>query len=116
MGKKNENKVARVKKRDLENMIIEVLNEAPEEGLNYKQICTVLGLKKDIQKAMVVEWLTILKDEDRITESSAGKCKINNRGKFVIGTFERKKEVSTSSFRMKVANRSLSPNETPDMR
>lgn len=91
MGKKNENKVARVKKRDLENMIIAVLNEAPEEGLNYKQICTVLGLKKDIQKAMVVEWLTILKDEDRITESSAGKCKINNRGKFVIGTFERKK-------------------------
>ncbi|MDD4822223.1 MAG: ribonuclease R [Bacteroidales bacterium] len=72
-------------------MIIAVLNEAPEEGLNYKQICTVLGLKKDIQKAMVVEWLNILKDEDRITETSGGKCKINNRGKFVTGIFERKK-------------------------
>lgn len=91
MGKNNDKKVARVKKRDLENMIIAVLNEAPEEGLNYKQICTVLGLKKDIQKAMVVEWLNILKDEDRITETSGGKCKINNRGKFVTGIFERKK-------------------------
>lgn len=91
MGKNNENKVARVKKRDLENMIIAVLNEAPEDGLNYKQICTVLGLKKDIQKAMVVEWLTILKGEDRISETTSGKCKINNRGTFVTGLFERKK-------------------------
>lgn len=91
MGKNNENKVARVKKRDLENMIIAVLNEAPDDGLNYKQICTVLGLKKDIQKAMVVEWLTILKGEDRISETTGGKCKINNRGTFVTGLFERKK-------------------------
>ncbi len=91
MGKNEGNRVARVKKRDLENMIIEVLNEAPEDGMNYKQICTVLGLKKDIQKAMVVEWLTILKGEDRISETTGGKCKINNRGTFVTGMFERKK-------------------------
>lgn len=88
-NKRNKKNTPEIKKSDLKIQITRLLEQTSGRGLNYKQISAALGIKKEIRQLKLQECLKELKAENRITELTPGKFKINNRGIFVCGQLER---------------------------
>ncbi|MGL5787508.1 MAG: ribonuclease R [Bacteroidales bacterium] len=84
------NKVARLKKSQIANMVVEMFKSAPTNVLNYKQICHGLSLKTTPQKQLVVNILDQLTIEDFLEEVDLGRFRMKMRGNMVTGIFERR--------------------------
>lgn len=88
--KEKNNKVARLKKSQIANMVVEMFKSAPTNVLNYKQICHGLSLKTTPQKQLVVNILDQLTIEDFLEEVDLGRFRMKMRGNMVTGIFERR--------------------------
>ncbi|MGL5318025.1 MAG: ribonuclease R family protein, partial [Bacteroidales bacterium] len=88
--KEKKNKVARLKKSQIMNMVIEMFKSGPTNVLNYKQICHGLSLKTTPQKQLVVNILDQLTIEDFLEEVDLGRFRLKVRGNLVTGIFERR--------------------------
>lgn len=88
--KEKKNKVARLKKSQIMNMVIEMFKSGPTNVLNYKQICHGLGFKTTPQKQLVVNILDQLTIEDFLEEVDLGRFRLKMRGNMVTGIFERR--------------------------
>ena len=79
-----------MKKKELLPMIVSFFKEQPSQSFNYKQVSEAIGVKRDMQRQQVFGLLEELKADDFLVETAIGKFKLNNRGKEIIGTFERR--------------------------
>ncbi|MGL5015405.1 MAG: ribonuclease R [Bacteroidales bacterium] len=80
----------RVKKSQIITGVMELFKAESKRVLNYKQICATLGLKTIPQKQLVVNVLEQLALEDTLEEVALGRYRLNERGKEIIGKFERR--------------------------
>ncbi len=80
----------KVKKKDLERMVLDFLNQNNDKQFNYKQIASALNLNKEPVRRQLVNILDKLRDEDKVLETSIGKYRTNNRGLMLEGRFERR--------------------------
>lgn len=83
-------KTARLKKKDIEQLIIDFLNQNSEKQYNYKQIAAAVGIKKVQERNQLVRIIDKLSSEDRLLETSRGRYRINTRGLMLEGRFERR--------------------------
>ncbi|MDR0538502.1 MAG: ribonuclease R [Tannerellaceae bacterium] len=80
----------RMKKSQLTQAVIDVLQDSPHELLNYKQICKRTGIEKLAQRAMVADIVYALASEDVICEVERGRFRINTLCTTAVGTFQRR--------------------------
>lgn len=80
----------RVKKKDLERMVLDFLNQNADKQFNYKQIAAALRLNTEPVRMLLVNILDKMRDQDIVLETSRGRYRINNRGLMLEGRFERR--------------------------
>ena len=91
MTKKTKSKAqTTLKKRDLITAILHFLNENQGKQFNHKQIASALGIKGSNARAILVDALDKMRDDDMLLETSRGKYQMNNRGLMLEGRFERR--------------------------
>jgi ribonuclease R len=78
-----------MKKSELIQKIKNIFNEHPEKTYNYKQLSSLLNIKKESQRIFVNHVLYELYEDELLAEVSRGKFKLNSRGGFVTGTIDR---------------------------
>ncbi|MDR2627797.1 MAG: ribonuclease R [Dysgonamonadaceae bacterium] len=88
--KKERNPKKRMKKQELLNRIVSLFNKNPQEALNYKQVSAEVDATSHVDKLMVAEILTLLTEDDFLTEAGHGKYRLNGLGSIAEGTFQRK--------------------------
>ena len=79
----------RLRKNDLLKSITTIFTENPQKTYNYKQISNLLEIESDTQRTFINELIYQLRDEDILTEISRGKFKLNSRGGYITGKFDR---------------------------
>lgn len=80
----------KIKKKDLEQMVLGFLNQNSDKQFNYKQIASALNINKEPLRRQLINTLDRLRDEDRVLETSRGRYRTNNRGLMLEGRFERR--------------------------
>jgi ribonuclease R len=80
----------RLKKKEIEQRIVNTFNTYPKEVLNYKQVSAEIGVTTHIGKQMVAEMLESLFLEDFLVEIDRGKYRLNGLGSTAEGRFERR--------------------------
>lgn len=88
-NKRKERGSTRLRKNDLLKSITTIFTENPQKTYNYKQISNLLEIESDSQRTFVNEMLHQLSNEDMLTEISRGKFKLNSRGGYIVGKFDR---------------------------
>lgn len=95
MAKKNKfhktAKPTRIKKSTLVNKVLEVMQMAPTQSFNYKQLSSQIGLQTMPEKQLLMEVLDDLHLQEMVQELDRGKYKLNMRGGFVEGVIDRQK-------------------------
>lgn len=84
-------KPTRLKKRTLISKVLDIMQSAPSQTFNYKQLSAQLELQTMPEKQMLMEVLDDLHFQEMIQEVDRGKYKINMRGGFVEGIIDRQK-------------------------
>lgn len=82
--------VAKPKKKELEQLVIDFLTQNKEKQFNYKQIAAALNIRGEEGRKILVKVLDRLRDEDVLLETSRGRYRSNNRGLILEGRFERR--------------------------
>lgn len=77
-------------KSDITNSVVNFFNKNSSESFGIKQVAEKLGFKKPAEKQLISNILYDLQEDDFIIETGKGKYKLNNRGIFVEGVFERR--------------------------
>ena len=92
MGIKSNKEVApKIKKRDLERLILNFLEKENRQSFNYKQIAFAINATHPSNRADVINILDALAAAELIQEVGLGKYKaISNRGTENVGTFVRR--------------------------
>lgn len=80
----------KLKKKDIEQLIVNFLNQNSEKQFNYKQVAAAIGVNKLPEREQMTKVLEKLLAEDRLLESSRGKFRANMRGLMLEGRFERR--------------------------
>lgn len=90
--KKNNTSGSRIKKKELQEKIMDFLHRESKQAFNYKQISHALGIDNKIYRDDVINMLDALVAADEILEVSLGKYKAkSNRGTEIEGVFVRRK-------------------------
>ena len=91
MAKNKEKKAGkRMKKKDLVNILMNFFHSKPTEALSLKFIFSELRMTTHPLKMLCIDILNELKDGDYITEVDKNKFRLNDHGKELTGTFQRK--------------------------
>ena len=91
MAKNKEKKAGkRMKKKDLVNIQMNFFHSKPTEALSLKFIFSELKMTTHPLKMLCIDILNELKDGDYITEVDKNKFRLNDHGKELTGTFQRK--------------------------
>ena len=91
MAKNKEKKAGkRMKKKDLVNILMNFFHSKPTEALSLKFIFSELKMTTHPLKMLCIDILNELKDGDYITEIDKNKFRLNDHGKELTGTFQRK--------------------------
>ena len=91
MAKNKEKKAGkRMKKKDLVNILMNFFHSKPTEALSLKFIFSELKMTTHPLKMLCIDILNELKDGDYITEGDKNKFRLNDHGKELTGTFQRK--------------------------
>lgn len=91
MAKNKEKKAGkRMKKKDLVNILMNFFHSKPTEALSLKFIFSELKMTTHPLKMLCIGILNELKDGDYITEVDKNKFRLNDHGKELTGTFQRK--------------------------
>ena len=92
MGIKSNKEVApKIKKRDLERLILNFLEKENRQSFNYKQIAFAINATHPSNRADVINILDAMAAAELIQEVGLGKYKaISNRGTENVGTFVRR--------------------------
>ena len=91
MAKNKEKKAGkRMKKKDLVNILMNFFHSKPTEALSLKFIFSELKMTTHPLKMLCIDILNELKDGDYITEVDKNKFRLNDHGKELTGTFQRK--------------------------
>lgn len=91
MAKKKEKKAGkRMNKKQLTEKIINFFQQKPDEVFSLKYIFSELKLTSHPLKMLCIDVLSDMRDDEYVAEVDKNKFKLNNRGKEVIGTFQRK--------------------------
>ncbi|MDL2243599.1 ribonuclease R, partial [Bacteroidales bacterium OttesenSCG-928-J19] len=95
MGKKNKEFRAmrsprRLKRKDIEQRIVDLFQTYPKEVMNYKQVSHEIGVTSAADKLIVNDFLQDLLLEDYLKEVERGKFLLNGLGSTAEGTFERR--------------------------
>lgn len=92
MSKKiiNTSTVAKPKKKDLTQSVINFLNQNRQKEYNYKQIAAAIDVRGEDGKRVLIKVLDKLRDEDILLESSRGRYRTNERTQLLEGRFERR--------------------------
>jgi ribonuclease R len=88
--KKEKSPNKRMKKQEMLNRIVSLFNKNPKETLNYKQVSAEIGATSQVSKLMAAEILSVLAEDDFLTETGHGKYKLNGLGLTAEGIFQRK--------------------------
>lgn len=80
----------KIRKKDIEQLVLDFLNQNNDKQFNYKQIAAALNLNNEPMRRQLVNILDRLRDEDRVLETSRGRYRTNNRGLILEGRFERR--------------------------
>lgn len=88
-NKKQNAKNAQIRKIELVRKITSIFNDNPQKTYNYKQISRLLDIETETQRVLVNELLSQLKEDNLLVEISPGKYKLNSRGGYVTGRFDR---------------------------
>ncbi|NPA35253.1 MAG: ribonuclease R [Chlorobi bacterium] len=88
MVKKKKKKSKVLKKSELKKLIQELFNKYPKRTFNYKQVASLLNIKKRPGKQMVQIVLNELFESGYLTEVSVGRYKLLSRGAYVTGTVD----------------------------
>lgn len=79
-----------MKKKDLVNILMNFFHSKPTEALSLKFIFSELKMTTHPLKMLCIDILNELKDGDYITEVDKNKFRLNDHGKELTGTFQRK--------------------------
>lgn len=91
MAKNKEKKAGkRMKKKDLVNILMNFFHSKPTEALSLKFIFSELKMTTHPLKMLCIDILNELRDGDYITEVDKNKFRLNDHGKELTGTFQRK--------------------------
>ena len=85
---KKKKKVKRLKKSELNKLIVDLFSKYPKRTFNYKQISGLLEVKNRTSKQMVQVVLIELFESGYLTELSTGKFKLISRGAYITGTID----------------------------
>jgi ribonuclease R len=80
----------RLKKKEIEQRIVNTFNTYPKEVLNYKQVSAEIGVTTHVGKEIVAEIIETLFLEDFLVEVDRGKYRLNGLGSTADGRFERR--------------------------
>ncbi len=86
---KSKQKSNKLKRNELQGLIIGLFTNNPQKTYNYKQISSHLGVSKMSDKQVVNQLLYDLHDTEFLMEIERGKFKLNSRSGFITGTIER---------------------------
>jgi ribonuclease R len=91
MKEKTSTKAKRLKKKEIEQRILEFLQHENKKAFNYKQIAFAIGASHPSNRIDIINMLDLLAAEDEIIEVSLGKYKAkSNRGTESVGYFVRR--------------------------
>lgn len=79
-----------MKKKDLVNILMNFFHSKPTEALSLKFIFSELKMTTHPLKMLCIDILNELRDGDYITEVDKNKFRLNDHGKELTGTFQRK--------------------------
>ena len=74
--------------KDLSRKIIQILNQAPANSFNYKQIAAKLAITDANGRNQIIQKLEALKSQQKVEEIERGKFKIIPFDKYFIGTID----------------------------
>ncbi len=74
--------------KDLSRKIIKILNQAPANSFNYKQIAAKLAITDANGRNQIIQKLEALKSQQKVEEVERGKFKIIPFDKYFIGTLD----------------------------
>ncbi len=80
----------KLKKKELEQLVINFLSSNNDKQFNYKQIAASLKIKGEEGRRALIKALDKLRDNDVLLETSRGRYRANNRGLILEGRFERR--------------------------
>ena len=89
-SKSGHKKRGTIKKNELRSAITTFFTVERGRSFNYKQVAHAVGASTMPLKQMVVDLLNELTEDDILNEIVPGKFKLNNRGIYVEGIFERR--------------------------
>jgi ribonuclease R len=91
MKEKTSTKAKRLKKKEIEQRILEFLQHENKKAFNYKQIAFAIGASHPSNRIDIINMLDLLAADDEIIEVSLGKYKAkSNRGTESVGYFVRR--------------------------
>lgn len=96
-----------MKKKELVELIISYFRIRPTESINLKQLFQGLKLTTHPLKMLCAEIIEEMAEDNFLIETEKGRYKLNDKGQILTGTFQRKSNGKTFSFRMKEENPSL---------
>jgi len=74
--------------KDLTQKISKILNQAPSQSFNYRQICAKLQITDANGRNQIIKNLEELKAQKRIEETNPGKYKIATLSRYYTGTID----------------------------
>lgn len=90
MGKKIRNKRQRLNKKTVKGLVHGLFSNNPTQTLNYKQVCSRLGIEEEVEKQLVILALQDLTEFCVLEEVYTGKYKITSPKGYVNGIVELK--------------------------
>jgi len=80
----------RLKKSEMVQRVVNLFNTYSKDIMNYKQVCSEIGVTTSAGKLLVIDILETLFLEDFLTEVDRGKYRLNGLGSIAEGKFERR--------------------------
>ncbi len=82
----------KVTRRKVNEWVMREFLAAPTKRYNYKQMASVLGLKKVGEKHLVLVVLSELANKGNLLEVAPGKYKLNSTGSYLVGRLRREND------------------------
>lgn len=79
-----------MKKQELTDLIVSIFNNEPDSTFTQKQIAHKLHITKHPQRIQIIDILHDFAADDYLAEVSRGVYKLQSRGSYLEGTFDRK--------------------------
>ena len=90
MSKKTRNKKQRLNKKAVKGLVHGLFSNNPSQTLNYKQVCSRLGIEEEVEKQLVILSLQDLTEFKVLDEIYTGKYKLCSPKGYVNGIVELK--------------------------